>query len=320
VLRKVGGRSESEWVAELAPPDPIGAQALASAHPEWIARAFAQALGDTGAELRAALQADDERPIVHLVARPGEISNEELAAIVGGEPAPYSPYGVHLDSGDPADLPPVRDRLAAVQDEGSQLCALALTRVELRGSDERWLDVCAGPGGKAALLGALAGLQGARVDAVEPAEHRAALVRKACAGLPVSVSVVDGRDSGLEPGYDRILVDAPCSGLGALRRRPEARWRRRPGDVAELAKLQRELVLAALDLLRPGGVLGYVVCSPHLPETVSVVAEVRRRSGATELDARQYFPPMPELGEGPSVQLWPHRHGTDAMFCALLRK
>ena len=177
-----------------------------------------------------------------------------------------------------------------------------------------------GPGGKASLLGALAGLSGATVDAVEQAPHRAKLVEQAVAGLPVTVHVADGRDSGLEPGFDRILVDAPCTGLGALRRRPEARWRRQPSDVSDLVGLQGELLTAAIGLARVGGVVGYVVCSPHIAETEGVVGEVARRSGAEVLDARALFEGVPLLGDGPYVQLWPHRHGTDAMFCALLRK
>ncbi|MBW4720966.1 RsmB/NOP family class I SAM-dependent RNA methyltransferase [Saccharothrix obliqua] len=324
VLRRVTGQDEAGWVEEVAPDeetDPVGYLAMAHAHPRWVAQAFAEALGSRGEPLRSALAADDARPAVHLAARPGECSADELAAMTGGDVAPYSPYGVHLEAGDPGDLEPVRERLAAVQDEGSQLCALALTRAPLDGPDERWLDLCAGPGGKAALLGALAAVSGAEVDAVEKAPHRAELVRKSVTGLPVTVRVADGRDSGLPPGgYDRVLVDAPCTGLGALRRRPEARWRRQPSDVAPLARLQRELLTAALDLVRPGGVVAYVVCSPHLAETVGVVADVARRTGAERLDTRGCFPDVPDLGAGPHVQLWPHLHGTDAMFCALLRR
>jgi 16S rRNA (cytosine967-C5)-methyltransferase len=326
VLRKVSEHDEPGWVAQLAPKrdeDPIGHLAFVTAHPRWIAQAFAAALGDTGDDLAAALAADDQRPAVHLAARPGEVTADELAAMTGGEVAPYSPYGVHLEpgAGDPADLDPVRERLAAVQDEGSQLCAVALTRVPLTGPDQRWLDLCAGPGGKSVLLGALAGLGGGRLDAVEKAPHRAELVRAAVAGLPVAVHVADGRDPGLPAaGFDRVLVDAPCTGLGALRRRPEARWRRTPGDVAELARLQRELLLSALRLCRPGGVVAYVVCSPHLSETTGLVTDVLRRTPARALDAREFFPGVPDLGDGPYVQLWPHRHGTDAMFCALLRR
>lgn len=325
VLRRVSRQDEQAWVAQVAPAaddDPVGHLAMAHSHPEWIAQAFAEALAGDRDELDAALAADDARPQVHLAARPGELSAEELAALTGGEPAPYSPYGVHLaEGGDPGDLPPLRERLAHVQDEGSQLVALALTRAPIEGSDTRWLDLCAGPGGKSALLGALAATQGATLDAVEIAEHRARLVDQACAGLPVTVHVADGRDSGLpERGFDRVLVDAPCTGLGALRRRPEARWRRRPTDVPELVRLQRELLVAALRLVRPGGVVGYVTCSPHLDETVRVVADVVRRTGAEQVDARPLLPEVPALGDGPQVQLWPHRHGTDAMFCALLRR
>ncbi|MGH3988234.1 MAG: RsmB/NOP family class I SAM-dependent RNA methyltransferase [Pseudonocardiaceae bacterium] len=325
VLRRVSQQDEEGWVQAVAPAaddDPVGHLAMAHPHPRWIAQAFADALGGDLAELAAALAADDARPLVHLAARPGQVTAAELAAVTGGEAAAYSPYGVYLaDGGDPGELAAVRDHLAQVQDEGSQLVALALAGVPLEGADARWLDLCAGPGGKAALLGALAATRGARLDAVDKAEHRARLVGQACAGLPVTVHVADGRDSGLpDRTYDRVLVDAPCTGLGALRRRPEARWRRRDHDVPGLVRLQRELLVTALRLVRPGGVVAYVTCSPHLDETVGVVADVARRTGAGQIDARPQFPGVPRLGEGPHVQLWPHRHGTDAMFCALLRR
>lgn len=321
VLRRAGERTAEEWVDRLAPRDPVGHLAFEYAHPTWIAQAFADALGARAGELRDLLAADDDRPAVHLVARPGDITAEELALVTGGEQGRWSPYAVYLDGGDPGKLEPVREGMAAVQDEGSQLVALALTRAPLHGPDTgRWLDLCAGPGGKAALLGALADIDGFHIDAVEQAEHRAELVRKATANLPVTVHVVDGRDSGLTPGYDRILVDAPCTGLGALRRRPEARWRRTPADVRDLVPLQRELLTAAWDLLRPGGVVVYSTCSPHLPETVSVVADLVRRTDAEQLDTRELLPGVTDVGDGPGAQLWPHRHGTDAMFMAVLRK
>lgn len=321
VLRRVAERTPEEWVQRLAPSDPLGHLAFEFAHPVWIAQAFADALGARAGELREVLEADDARPLVHLVARPGDMTAEELALISGGEEGRWSPYAVYLEGGDPAKLEPVREGMAAVQDEGSQLVALAVTRAPLEGEDGgRWLDLCAGPGGKTALLASIAEIDGFRVDAVEPAEHRADLVRKATRGMPVDVHVADGRDSGLTPGFDRILVDAPCTGLGALRRRPEARWRRQPSDVRDLVILQRELLTAAWDLVRPGGVVVYSTCSPHLPETVSVVSDMVRRTGAEQLDTRELLPGVPELGDGPGAQLWPHRHGTDAMFLAALRK
>jgi 16S rRNA (cytosine967-C5)-methyltransferase len=261
---------------------------------------------------------------VHLLGRPGEITAAELALVTGGTEAAYSPYGVYLEpgSGDIGELDVIREGLAVVQDEGSQLAALAAARAPLPDGDGgRWLDLCAGPGGKAVLLGALAALDGASVDAVEINEHRADLVRRAVHGLPVSVHAGDGRDIPLAGGYDRVLVDAPCSGLGALRRRPEARWRRSPDDVSGLTKLQRDLLTAALRHVRPGGVVAYVTCSPHLAETVAVLSGVLRKHPQVErVDARELLPGVPELGPGPTVQLWPHRHGTDAMFLALLRR
>lgn len=320
VLRTIAGRDEQSWVDELAPPattDPVGHAAFTHAHPRWIAQAFADALGADAGQLDALLASDDERPAVHLAARPGVLTAEELAEQVNGTVGRYSPYAVYLAGGDPGRLEAIRDGKALVQDEGSQLVARALTLAELDGSDGgRWLDLCAGPGGKTALLAALS--EGS-VTAVEPNDRRAEFVEQNSRGLPVEVLRVDGRDPGIEPGFDRVLVDAPCTGLGALRRRPEARWRRQPGDVADLVKLQRELLASAIRLTRPGGVVLYATCSPHLAETVGVVADAVRRHKVTALDTRPLFEPVEGLGDGPYVQLWPHRHGTDAMFAAALK-
>jgi 16S rRNA (cytosine967-C5)-methyltransferase len=328
VLRAIAGRDEKSWVDELAPDrsrDPIGHAAFVHAHPRWVAQAFADALGTAAGELDAALASDDARPQVHLAARPGTLTAAELAEAVGGTVGRYSPYAVYLPGGDPGRLSSVRDGAALVQDEGSQLVARALTLAPVDGDTGRWLDLCAGPGGKTALLAALGSSRhpdsGARVTAVEPSPRRADLVAENTRGLQVDVVRVDGRQSGLEPGFDRVLVDVPCTGLGALRRRPEARWRRQPADVPALAKLQRELLAAAIALTRPGGVVLYATCSPHLAETVGVVGDALRRHPVSALDTRPLFEPVHEgLGEGPYTQLWPHRHGTDAMFAAALRR
>ena len=328
VLRKIAARTTEEWIDALreAVADPIARMAIGTAHPEWIARAFAESLGSAAGELPELLAADDARPRVHLAARPGAITGEELALVTGGREGRLSPYAVHLDSGDPGSLDAVREGMAAVQDEGSQLVALAAAGLPVRGEDGgRWLDLCAGPGGKAVLLGALAEIEGASLTAVEVSEHRAALVREATKDLPVTVHTADGRKPGLEPGFDRVLLDAPCSGLGALRRRPEARWRKTAADVPELVSLQRALLDSALDLVRPGGVVLYATCSPHLSETVSVVREAGRRADVETLDVQEVLAgicvePIDGLGTGPWAQLWPHRHGTDAMFMAALRR
>jgi 16S rRNA (cytosine967-C5)-methyltransferase len=316
VLRKVATADWDAWADRLGSGRSAIAQlALRTAHPEWIVAAFADALGgdgaETDAETEAALVADDVRPVTHLVAWPNRADRDELVATSGGEPGPYSPFAVRMSGGDPAALAEVRERRAAVQDEGSQLCALALSQAPLEGPDSRWLDMCAGPGGKAALLAALAAERGVHLSANELHPHRTELVRKATAGWDIEITTGDARQ--LVGQFDRILLDAPCTGLGALRRRPEARWRRTTADLADLTALQTQLLAAARRLIRPGGVIAYVTCSPHPAETTAIVA------GSELIDARPAFPGVPHLGAGPTVQLWPHRHGTDAMFCALIR-
>jgi 16S rRNA (cytosine967-C5)-methyltransferase len=318
VLRKVSAKELDTWLAELAPvEDPLGALALRHSHPRWIASAFRDALGGDLDETGRALEADDARPEVHLVAR--RMDRAALVAASGGSAGPWSPYAVRLAEGDPGDIAGVRDGRAGVQDEGSQLVALALANAELEGRDALWVDLCAGPGGKAALLDVIARQRGARLLAVELQPHRARLVSRA--GLP-NVVTADARRPPLADGIaDRVLLDAPCSGLGALRRRPEARWRRQPADLPSLTKLQGELLDAAVALLRPGGLLAYATCSPHLAETLVPVSDaLRRHPSLQRVDARALLPGVPDLGPGPAVQLWPHRHGTDAMFFALLHK
>jgi 16S rRNA (cytosine967-C5)-methyltransferase len=318
VLRKVAGQDLDSWLEQLRPADPVDAVALDTAHPRWVAQAFRDALGGDLEEARRALAADDLRPEVHLVAR--RMSRDELVRDSGGTPGPWSSRAVRLDGGGaPGDLAAIRDGRAGVQDEGSQLVALALAAAPLDGPDATWVDLCAGPGGKAALLDAIALERGARLLAVELQPHRAELVRRS--GVRAVVTA-DGRTPPLADGTaDRVLLDAPCSGLGALRRRPEARWRRQPSDLPGLTHLQGELLDAGVRLLRPGGVLAYVTCSPHVAETAVPILDVlRRHPDVGQLDARPLLPGVPELGEGPAVQLWPHRHGTDAMYLAVLRR
>lgn len=333
VLRKVTTRDLDGWLAIVAPGDADETTRLsvAHSHPKWIVSAMRDALGPDRDEIAGLLAADNARPRVTLVARPGRATLEELYE-AGAEPAPYSPYAAVLPDGDPAAVAAVRDGRAAVQDEASQLVALALAAAPLDGADARWADLCAGPGGKAGLLSAVATERGARLLAADVQPHRAGLVGRAVDGR-AGVVVADGTAPAWRPGsFDRILLDVPCTGLGALRRRPEARWRRGPQAVAELGPLQRSLLASALDAVRPGGVVAYVTCSPHLAETRVVVDDVLRdrdrdgdRGGRVErLDApsalRTVAPGLSDVGDGPYAQFWPHRHGTDAMFLALLRK
>ncbi len=321
VLRKVAAvGSREEWLATLTPDDETERLSLATDHPRWIVEAWRAALPDADpAELEAALLADDAAPEVHLVAR--HVDRDELADESGGTPGPWSPYAVRLSSGDPGRLEAVRAGTAAVQDEGSQLAALALVRAPLQGPDAAWLDMCAGPGGKTALLAAVRPA-GVRLTAADRSEHRVELVRGAVTGEDdVEVVVADSTAPDWPAGsFDRVLLDAPCTGLGALRRRPEVRWRRTADDVVPLVALQRRLLDAALTSVRPGGVVGYVTCSPHEAETLGVLAGVTGRDDVEVLPVAPLFPEVPDMARGEHGQLWPHRHGTDAMFIALLRR
>jgi 16S rRNA (cytosine967-C5)-methyltransferase len=279
-------------------------------------------LGETIEDL---LIADNTPARVSSVALPGFCSVSELEEF--GDAGVSSPISVELNI-NPTNVPPIQKGYARVQDQGSQLAVLALANAELEIVDSHWLDICAGPGGKAALMAAISIQRGVEFDANEVSEHRAKLVAKALAPiLDVKVSVTDGREFGNGTRkYSRILLDAPCTGLGALRRRPEARWRKSPSDLAGLSKLQRELFTASFEALLPGGVLAYVTCSPHLSETTALVtwAEAKLNGQFELLPANAVLNRVnPALGLDETfktAQLWPHINGTDAMFIALLRK
>lgn len=331
VLRTVSRSEPAEWrervLATAANDDER--LSLEHSHPVWIVRALRRALAreNRQAELVELLQADNRAPAVTLAALPGLATPPSL----GDHPAAFSPFGVYLEGGDPLDVPAVRAGAARVQDEGSQLAALALTRARPVEAGERWLDLCAGPGGKAALLAAEAAGTGVVLTANEIVPARAELVRSALAAVPGDVEVweLDGTTVGdsFPEAFDRILIDAPCTGLGALRRRPEARWRKTPRDVAALAPLQSALLDSGLRALAPGGVLAYVTCSPHLAETRAIVADAltRHAGTVTALDTPALLgavagSPLEQAEGDTAVQLWPHRHGTDAMFIALLTK
>ncbi|MDE8587775.1 MULTISPECIES: RsmB/NOP family class I SAM-dependent RNA methyltransferase [Micrococcaceae] len=349
VLRKVAARSLEEWLDLLVEgeTDATKVAAVRYAHPEWIVRAMRQSLvahGRSATEIDDLLEADNDAPVVNLVALPGLGSLDE-ALENGATPGELVEGSALSSGGDLGRLASVRAGTTRVQDVGSQLVARALAAVDLgapggaggtgseptAGDAEAWLDLCAGPGGKAALLGALAHQRGATLLANEPAPHRAKLVSQALSAVPHDswqVRTGDGREVGGEqPGrYDRVLVDVPCTGLGALRRRPESRWRRSPKDIADLGPLQRELLASALGAVRPGGVVAYVTCSPHPAETTAVVDDtLRKRPDLELLDAGAALDAVSltgSLGAGheSTAQLWPHIHHTDAMFLALIKK
>ncbi|MFP5312881.1 MAG: RsmB/NOP family class I SAM-dependent RNA methyltransferase [Actinomycetes bacterium] len=347
VLRKVTAHTLAEWLDLLVEgeTDATRIAALRYAHPEWIVRAMRQSLvahGRPAADINELLEADNAAPVVNLVALPGLGSLDE-ALENGATPGELVEGSALSSGGDLGRLASVRAGTTRVQDVGSQLVARALAALDLNAAaeaadtgtapppPEAWLDLCAGPGGKAALLGALARRRGATLLANEPAPHRAKLVSQALSAVPHEtwqVRTGDGREVGAEQPerFDRVLVDVPCTGLGALRRRPESRWRRSPKDITDLGPLQRELLASALAAVRPGGVVAYVTCSPHPAETTAVVADVlRKREDLELLDAGAALDAVSltgklDAGHELTAQLWPHIHHTDAMFLALIKK
>ncbi|MBK4120032.1 RsmB/NOP family class I SAM-dependent RNA methyltransferase [Kocuria rhizophila] len=344
VLRKVARRSQEEWfeALEAEQPDRWRRMGIRHAHPVWEIRALRRALRANGRdpeEITALLEADNEAPRVHLVALPG-LGSLDGALEAGAEPGDLVPGSAVSGGGDVHRVPGTREGVVRVQDAGSQLVARVLAAADVTEDSGRWADLCAGPGGKAALLAALAHERGAHLLANEVSEHRGELVRQSLQPVPRDaweVRTGDAREvPGWHPGgFDRVLVDVPCTGLGALRRRPEARWRRTPSDVADLATVQRELLRAAVDATRPGGVVLYATCSPHTAETHDVLHDLLdERTDVTVLDtadlaARAALPGALDgdravrhevPGGGTSVQLWPHVHGTDAMYMVALRR
>lgn len=369
VLRKISACSLGEWEARLAKLQSANSLeeslAVLHSHPVWVVRALRDALtvDKRAQELAELLAADNAAPKVQLVLLPQrdktiqELKNTALAALPTQlQPSELSPLGLELTGMQPANAIAKLAQhgvIARVQDQGSQVAALLLAQAREVKTPEKWLDLCAGPGGKAALLAAFATVSDVPVTlrANEVAAHRAKLVQQAIseafagqqqdAARVATVVNFDGTDSAAFNGqlYDRILVDAPCSGLGALRRRPEARWRKQPEDIPQLVRLQEKLLAQAVLHLQPGGLLAYVTCSPHIAETRAFIARLQRKHLELRLlDTRdllqkvigKWADQLPtgdhaklaadNVNRGSGVQLWPHAHNSDAMFIALFTK
>ena len=286
-------------------------------HPQWIISAYMDQLGDLK-EVEQLLIANNIAPRPTLVSWPGLTTQADLIE-VGAVPTMYSPYAAVFD-GSPASLDLIISRKAGVQDEGSQLVANVFAQISM--DQKTWLDLCAGPGGKAALLSAIAKTNDIDFSANEISDVRAKLVRQVVQGAPLTTA--DAREIATAgKTYGAILADVPCTGLGALRRRPEVRWRRTVADLKALVVLQSEIIDAAISVLEPGGVFGYATCSPHLSETRIAVSETLKRHPDMEIvDVTPFLHPDLRANgvDRLSMTLWTHRHNTDAMFLSVMRK
>jgi len=317
LLRKVSARPFSQWMASLENiEDDIARFAIEYSHPEWIVSAYFDLLREKN-EVAAALNANNIPASPTLVSWPGRSTQEDLVAL-GGAPTKYSPYGA-TSLGIPGEMDLIKSRRAGVQDEGSQIVAIAFSHAAAEKSD--WLDLCAGPGGKAALLSSIASQSEIGFVANEISPARAKLVEQVV--VDAQVWVGDGRDiEDRRELFGAVIADVPCTGIGALRRRPEIRWRRKPSDLAALTHLQRELFDAAVSVTEAGGVIAYVTCSPHLAETrVQVIDALKRHTMIRQIPIAPHLPAnLSDAVVGDAMQLWTHRHGTDAMFMALFER
>lgn len=279
-------------------------------HPEWIVSSYFDSLKNAD-EVSALLQANNVPAKPTLIAWPGLSSQEELCD-AGAEAIAGSDVAAVLD-GDPGTIPAIRERRAGVQDRGSQ----EVTEIFLATHESglRWLDLCAGPGGKAAYISSFLKLHGGEFVANEPSEMRVGLVEQVVHyGKVISF---DGREIPTELGtFERILLDAPCTGIGALRRRPEVRWRRTLQDLKNLTVLQSQLLDSAASKLRTGGVLAYVTCSSHQAETTFQIRSFLRRH--SDFEIRPIGDSRADL-DG-NLQLWTHRDDCDSMFISLLTR
>ncbi len=307
LLRKIDDFS----MEDLALPTDIQARLAAEySHPEWIVSSYFDSLKNQ-VEVERLLRANNLPARPTLIAWPGRSTQNELVE-AGANVIEGSVVAASYD-GDPGDIDAIRERRAGVQDLGSQIVVEKFLRTYQPGL--RWLDLCAGPGGKAAYLSSYINLHEGEFIANEISSERAKLVTQVVEKSEVINH--DGRNLPSEIGsFDRILIDAPCTGIGALRRRPEVRWRRTLQDLKNLTTLQSELMDAAALHLKSEGVLAYVTCSSHQAETkFQIRSFLKRNAEFTRVpieDSRS-----DEDGE---LQLWPHRDNCDAMFLSMLQK
>ena len=317
LMRKAGAKELSEWIAPLANiSDPVARLAIQHSHPEWIVSAYLDLLKDISL-VEAELISNNTPAQPTLVSWPGDSTQEDLVAL-GGTATSYSQYGARF-SGAPGSLEIIRHRKAGVQDEGSQLVASIFASASA--DAQSTLDLCAGPGGKAALLSHLIEQRGGDFVANEISEPRAKLVKNVIGKFGVIVG--DGRKiAEQERTFDAILADVPCTGIGALRRRPEVRWRRTIKDLSPLLTLQMELADAAVSVLNPGGFFGYATCSPHFAETTGQVKQILKKHPELQLlDISAFLPDnLLHASRDGALSLWGHLHQTDSMFLAIFQK
>jgi 16S rRNA (cytosine967-C5)-methyltransferase len=321
--------TEKKWLDMC---DGIQPSDLMSQHihnlPDWLARPLKEQLGDEFGALAESLQQSGslDLRVNDLNEKRSDVQKELTAAGIVCEPTPYSPWGLRLQ-GKPslAKVKAFERGAVEVQDEGSQLLALLLDAH--RG--EMVVDFCAGAGGKTLAIGAVMRNTG-RLYAMDTSAHRLDALKPRLARSQLSnvhpAAIAHERDDRvkrLAGKIDRVLVDAPCSGLGTLRRNPDLKWRQKPEGIAEVTATQTAILESAARLLKSGGRLVYATCS-MLPQENEEIAEAFSKAHpdfavlpvAEEL-TRLKVANADKLCNGQFLRLWPHRHGTDGFFAAI---
>jgi 16S rRNA (cytosine967-C5)-methyltransferase len=295
-------------------------------HPQWLVQQWSDYLGF--GELPALLQANNEEPALVLRVNLLRTTKENLLELLHREgvqasPTSWSPQGISISSSPPVDqLPGFQEGLFQVQGEASQLVGYLVAPH----AGERILDACAAPGGKATHLAELTGNLGEIVgtDISKAGLEKLAENARRLGLDSIRTLVADARkgSSGLGNLYDRILIDAPCSGLGTLRAHPEIKWNRTQTDIQRLSRLQRAILARCADQLKPGGVLVYSTCTLTAAENELVVQHFLDNCGKFVLeDAAIYLPAAAKkMVRNGYFMAWPHRHGTDGFFAARLKK
>jgi len=323
VLRRAGAGRTGLQLPD-AGVDPIERLAVEWSHPRWLVERWAVELGLD--ELPSLLAANNLRAPTAVRANrqrttPDALLAELGAAQVAASPGRWADESLVIERGGARlrELPAWREGRLAFQGEASQLVTTLLAPAP----GMQVLDACAAPGGKAAHAAALVGGRG-MVAALDVRVAGAARVRAEAARLgaeALRALVGDARRPPLAQSFDAVLVDAPCSGLGTLRRHPELRWRRRPADIPRLAALQRAILAGVVPLLRPGGVLVYAVCTLTRDENEEMIAWLLTSYPGLSVEQAAATTAIPGELATPSGMLrtLPHRHGLDGFFAARLR-
>jgi 16S rRNA (cytosine967-C5)-methyltransferase len=332
-LRGALGEHERQWLAQVQAIDRSTLpEKLRHNLPDWLAGVLQAQLGDQFWPLVQALEAPAplDLRVNTLKAKRDEAQQALAAAGIAAEPTPFSPWGLRVQ-GKPAvnKLDLFTQGAIEVQDEGSQL--LALITDPKRG--EMVVDFCAGAGGKTLALGAAMrstgrlyafDISGHRLDALKPRLARSGLSNV----YPAQIAHErDERIKRLAGKIDRVLIDAPCSGLGTLRRNPDLKWRQSPKSVEELQAKQKAILASAARLLKPGGRLVYATCSLLQAENEAVVEafNAERSADFSPLPAAEILVGLKveraaDLVSGQHLRLWPHRHQTDGFFAAIWQR